>query len=307
MDIIVNSFFAMLEILPIYLIASLGGFLSQRVGVYDISIEGNMTVASVLGLIGYHMSGSPWVGLLLAIAGGAIFGIILSTFTVDFNLNNIITGFGLWYMGMGMASFLYKLFVPSNQTTEKFRSLAELIGFQAAEETAVTRLLDLDIIFYLSLVLVVIIWFIIYKTKWGILMRAIGENPAVVDAAGSNIFRIKRISIVIGTSLVAIAGAYLAIDFLQGFTQGMVAGRGWIAFSIIIFARWKPINIMYGCLIFAGINGLQLRLQTIGINIHSALLTATPYIATIVVLSLIMTRAGGARMPSALGKPYHRE
>ena len=95
--------------------------------------------------------------------------------------------------------------------------------------------------------------------------------------------------------------------FLQGYTQGMVSGRGWIAFTIVIFARWRPINVFWGCLLFAGINGLQIRLQVIGVHLPSDLLTALPYVATLIVLAIIMSRTGKSRIPSALGSPYFRE
>ncbi len=304
-DLLVNLFFATLTILPIYLIASLGGYLSQQVGVYDISMEGSMTLGCSMGMIGFFISNSPWVGLLFGMLGGLIFGIILSTLAVRFNLNQIVIGFGLWFLGMGTASFLYKLYIPFDQSTVGFASLASLFGIENPRGLA--RFLELDIIFYLSIVLLLIIRFIIDRTKLGVLIRATGENPAVVDAAGKNIFRIRRLTVIAGASLVGIAGAYLSVDFLQGYTQGMVSGRGWIAFTIVIFARWRPINVFWGCLFFAGINGLQIRLQVIGVHLPSDLLTALPYVATLIVLAIIMSRTGKSRIPSALGSPYFRE
>jgi ABC-type uncharacterized transport system permease subunit len=306
LDLIVNLIFATLNILPIYLIASLGGFLSQRVGVYDISMEGNMTFAAVMGIIGFFMADSPWMGLLMGFLSGAFFGLILATLAVKFNLDQIVIGFGLWFLGLGLASFFYKLYVPSDQHTEGFPTLAQLVGYKG-ELTGFARFLELDIIFYLSIILLIVVSVIIYRTRLGLQMRATGENPSAADAAGVNIFRIRYFTILVGAGLVGVAGAYLAVAFLQGFTSGMVAGRGWIAFSIIIFGRWRPSNIFWGCLLFAGINGLQVRLQTIGVTIPSDLLTMAPYIVTIIALIIIMSRTGRSRIPSALGIPYYRE
>jgi len=307
LDLIINLFFSIINILPIYLIASLGGYLSQRVGVYDVSMEGNMTLGCVLGIIGYVLTKSPWVGMLFGFLGGCAVGLILATFTTKLNLNQIITGFGLWFFCTGLSSFLYKIYVPSDQLTKAFPTLAELFGFHG-ELNGLLRFLELDIIFYLSILLLLSVSFVVYHTKLGIFMRAVGENPDVVDAAGINVFKIRYFSILIGTGVVGLAGSYLSIDFLQGYTHGMVAGRGWIAFAIIIFSKWKPLNILWGCLLFAGVNGLQIRFQTIGIQLSSEFLTALPYIVTIVVLAMTMRGGKNSRMaPSALGKPYFRE
>jgi ABC-type uncharacterized transport system permease subunit len=305
-DLIINLVFATLNIMPIYLIASLGGYLSQRVGVYDISMEGNMTLGAVLGIIGYFLADSPWIGLLLGFCGGASFGLILATLSVRFNLDQIVIGFGLWFMGLGLSHFLYKLYVPFDQATTGFSPLGSAFGFET-ELTGLWRFLELDIVFYLSIILLLAVSFIVYRTRFGLYMRAVGENPASADAAGIRIFSIRFLTVTVGAGLVGIAGAYLAVDFLQGFTLGMVAGRGWIAFSIVIFARWIPSHILWGCLLFAGIYGLQIRLQTIGVTLPSELLTALPYIATVVALVVIMSRTGKTRIPSALGMPYLRE
>jgi simple sugar transport system permease protein len=306
LDLFVNLFFSTLNILPIYLIAALGGYLSQRVGVYDISMEGNMTLGAVLGIIGFWFAESPWTGLLLGFCGGIAFGLILATLAVRYNLNQIVIGFGLWFVGLGFSSFFYKLYVPFEQSTMGFPPVGKWFGL-GEQFTGASRFLELDIIFYLTLVLLAAISFLIYRTKLGLYMRAVGENPAAADAAGIKLFTIRYLTVTVGGGLVGIAGAYLAVDFLQGFTLGLVAGRGWIAFSIIIFARWIPSNILWGCLLFAGINGLQIRLQTIGVTLPSELLTALPYITTLIVLVIIMSQTGKTRIPSALGMPYHRE
>jgi ABC-type uncharacterized transport system permease subunit len=305
-ELVLNLLFSTLGILPIYLIAALGGYLSQRVGVYDISMEGNMTLGCALGMIGFFLTNSPWMGLLFGFGGGLVFGLILSTLSIRFNLDQIVIGFGLWFVGLGLASFLYKLYIPFDQSTTGFRSLAEIFGY-AGPLRGLALTLDLDVIFFLSVALLLLVSFIIYRTRLGFFMRAAGENPAVVDAAGMDLFAIRQVSVVLGAALVGVAGSYLAVDFLQGYTQGMVAGRGWIAFIIIIFARWKPANIFWGCLLFAGINGLQIRLQVIGVRVPSEFLTALPYVVTLVVLVLIMSRSGKSRIPSALGQPYYRE
>ncbi len=306
LNLIGNLLFSTLNILPIYLIASLGGFLSQRVGVYDISMEGNMTLGCSLGIIGFFLTESPWMGLLFGFAGGFGFGLILSTLAVKFNLDQIVIGFGLWFLGIGLSSFFYKLYVPFDQATRGFPPISQALGFQGNLKGP-GLIFDLDIIFYLSIILMLAIYFILYRTRLGLFMRATGENPAVVDAAGKDIFAIRLITVQIGASLVGVAGAYLAVDFLQGYTTGMVAGRGWIAFASVIFSRWKPSNILWGCLLFAGINGLQIRLQVIGLHVPSELLTALPYIMTLITLVIIMSKTGKSRMPSALGAPYFRE
>jgi ABC-type uncharacterized transport system permease subunit len=305
-DLLLNLFFSTLNILPIYLIAALGGFLSQRVGIYDISMEGNMTLGCALGMIGFFLTKSPWIGLLFGFAGGLIFGLILSTLAIRFNLDQIVIGFGLWFVGLGLASFLYKLYIPFDQSTVGFKSLAGILGIPGPLR-GFGLFFELDMIFFLSIAALAAVSFFLYRTRPGSFMRAAGENPAVVDAAGVDLFLLRQLSVVLGAGLVGTAGSYLAVDVLQGYSQGMVAGRGWIAFIIIFFARWRPANIFLGCLLFAGINGLQIRLQVIGVRLPSEFLTALPYIVTLIVLVLIMGRSGKSRFPSALGQPYYRE
>jgi general nucleoside transport system permease protein len=306
LDMIVELLFSTLNILPIFLIAALGGYLSQRVGVYDVSMEGNMTLGCSLGMIGFFLTNSPWFGMLFGFLGGAVFGAILSTFAVRFNLDQIVVGFGLWFVGQGLASFLYKVCIPFDQSTVGFDSIAAKLGLMG-RGGILAEILNLDVIFFLSIALLIAIVLLVNRTRLGLFMRAAGENPVVVDAAGADLYAIRQVSVTLGAALVGSAGAYLAVDFLQGFSQGMVAGRGWIAFVIIIFARWKPVNIFWGCLLFAGINGLQVRLQVLGVQIPSDLLTALPYVVTLVVLVFIMARTGKSRIPSSLGVPYYRE
>jgi ABC-type uncharacterized transport system permease subunit len=306
MELIWNLILSTFDILPIYLIAALGGYLSQRVGVYDVSMEGNMTLSALLGLLGFYLTGSPWLGLAFGFAGGMVFGLILGSLAVRWNLNQIVLGFGLWYVGMGLAGTLFKLYLPQNFTSTGFPSLAEVIGISGPFE-GIARLLDLNIIFYLSILLVIVLNVITYQTKLGVYMRAAGENPAAVDAAGINLFRLRFFAVLVGTGIVGVAGALLSVHFLQGFTQNMVAGRGWIAFAIVIFGRWRPVGITLGCLLFAGIFALQIRLQTMGVALPSELMTALPYIATLLMLTIIMSQSRSFKMPSALGLPYYRE
>lgn len=306
LDMLLELFFSTLNILPIYLIAALGGYLSQRVGVYDISMEGNMTLGCTLGLIGFFLTGSPWVGLLFGFLGGVAFGVILSTAAVRFKLDQIVVGFGLWYLGIGLASFLFKALIPEDESSNGFGGIGEALGLEG-QSGILGDFLNLDAIFFIAMALLIAIIFIINRTRLGLFMRAAGENPSVVDAAGARLSAIRQISVTVGAGLVGIAGAYLAVDVLQGFTQGMVAGRGWIAFMIIIFARWKPLNILWGCLLFAGINGLQIRLQVLGVEVPADLLSALPYVVTLIALVVIMSQAGKSRYPSALGTSYYRE
>ena len=305
-NLIINTIFGALTMLPIYLIASLGGYLSPQVGIYDVSMEGNMTLGCILGIIGCYTTNSPFVGLLMGFMGGYLFGIILSVLAVKYNLEQLVIGFGLWFVGIGFSNFLYNVYIHEEKALPTFPPIAKYLGVNK-ELSGFARFLELDIVFYFSVVLLVAIIIIINKTKLGVWMRAAGEAPNVVDAAGINIFRLRLLTVQLGCALVGTAGAYLAIAFLQGFTTGMVGGRGWIAWAIVIFSRWKPLNLLWGCLLFAGINGLQMRLQTIGVNLPYQLMTAFPYIATLLALSIVMYRTGKSGIPSALGVPYFRE
>ncbi|MDI6915668.1 MAG: ABC transporter permease, partial [Desulfitobacteriaceae bacterium] len=165
-----------------------------------------------------------------------------------------------------------------------------------------------DILVYLSFVLVIILFFYLYRTRPGLNLRALGENPAAVDALGLNVFALKYIYVVIGGMLSGIGGAYLSLAYAPSWLENMTAGRGWIAVALVIFALWNPVRAMLGAYLFGGIDSLGFRLQVVGVGISPFILDMLPYLFTVLVLVFVVARhKGRLTAPGALGLPYDRE
>jgi len=157
---------------------------------------------------------------------------------------------------------------------------------------------------YIAIAIVPVVWFIIFRTNYGLQIRSVGDNPEATDAAGINVYRLRTSALVIGGALMAVGGAFLSIAQLGKFTFGIIEGRGWVCIALIIFGNWQPIKVLWGALLFGGVQALQSRLQLTGIKLPYELFLALPYIVTILALTL----AGrNANYPAAMLKPYKRE
>lgn len=284
---------AVLSFFPIIGLAALGGLLSQKSGVYNIAIEGIMAFGTFSGIFAYFYWQSLWLSLLFGFFCGTIFGMLLSILSVRFKLNQIVIGFAIWFLAEGLAGFLYFVLVPMGVTVpERFGDI----------------FLSLDPIFYLTIGLFVFFFIFFRWTKQGLAVLVAGESPGVADAAGINVYRIRWICNIIGAGLMGVAGSYLAVHILQGFTYQMVAGYGWVAFAIIMFGRWSPIGVLLSSLLFASLIGIQTRLQVAGIIfIPPEFMVVLPHIAVIIALTLVGILGKKSGMPSALGVPYERE
>lgn len=284
---------AVLSYLPVIGLAALGGLLSQKSGVYNIGIEGILAFGTFSGIFAYFLWQSLWISLLFGFFSGTVFGALLSILSVHFKLNQIVIGFAIWFLAEGLAGFLYFVLVPS--------------GFSVPERFG-EIFLSLDSIFYLTIGLFVFFVIFFRWTKQGLAVTVTGESPEVADAAGINVYKIRWICNIIGAGLIGVAGSYLAIHILQGFTYKMVAGYGWVAFAIVIFGRWSPIGVLLSSLFFTALMGIQTRLQVAGIIFMPAeFMVVMPYIGVIIALTLVGILGKKSGMPSALGVPYERE
>ncbi|MBA7623158.1 hypothetical protein ES703_30551 [subsurface metagenome] len=284
---------AVLSFFPIIGLAALGGLLSQKSGVYNIAIEGIMAFGTFSGIFAYFYWQSLWLSLLFGFFCGTIFGALLSILSVRFKLNQIVIGFAIWFLAEGLAGFLYFVLVPGGvKVPERFGDI----------------FLSLDPIFYLTIGLFMFFFIFFRWTKQGLAVKVAGESPEVADAAGINVYKIRWICNLIGAGLMGVAGSYLAVHILQGFTYQMVAGYGWVAFAIIMFGRWSPIGVLLSSLLFASLIGIQTRLQVAGIIfIPPEFMVVLPHIAVIIALTLVGIFGKKSGMPSALGVPYERE
>jgi general nucleoside transport system permease protein len=285
-----SSLIAILAMTPVFSLAAFGELLDQRSGVYNLGIEGIMSVGAAMSVVGAFLGLNSWGCILLGTISVLPFGALLGVLSERYKLNQLVVGFGLWLSGLGLAGSIYSvLLAPHRIIIEKLEPI----------------LFDLDPIFYLSIALVLFLMFFFSRTKLGLVITAVGQNPKVADSAGINVERVRITCTTIGSGLMGLAGAYLAIDILQGFTYGIVAGYGWIAFALVIFGRWKPSYVFLGSLLFVGITGIATRLQILGLaTIPSNFVVVLPHIGVLVVLTLAMKFARDAGVPGSLGQPY---
>jgi simple sugar transport system permease protein len=223
---------------------------------------------------------------------GALFGMLLSLLSERFKLNQIVIGFGLWFLASGLAGSVYAMILAPQEIVIK--------PIDAV-------LFSLDPVFYLSIAIFVCLMFFFSKTRPGLAVKAVGENPRAAETAGIDVGRTRWICNMIGSGLIGLAGAYLAIDVLQGFTYTMVSGYGWIAFALVIFGRWETHYVFLGSFVFTATTAIATRLGILGIQIlPPSYVVYLPHIAVIVGLTLAMILGKKMGMPAALGQPYER-
>ena len=302
---LVNLIGATLRVSTPILLAAIGETYSERAGILNLGIEGTMFFGAFVGFYAADASGSLWVGFLAAILAGILCGLLMALLTVTLGVNQHVSGLGITLLLTGLALFAFRLQYGGRSTPPRITPFVQVSPFRNIPYlNTVTQQYLLTYITFL--VIIPLAWWLLYRTDFGLKVRAVGENPEAVDAAGVNVFLIRYIVLALGGGLMAAGGAFLSLAQLGAFSHGIVAGRGWVAIAIVIFGNWDPIRVMLGALIFGGTFALQLRLQAMGLQLPIPYETflALPYIVTIIALVL----AGrNASYPAALLKPYHRE
>ncbi|MBN1230249.1 MAG: ABC transporter permease [Anaerolineales bacterium] len=300
-----NLIGATLRVSTPILLAAVGETYSERAGVLNLGIEGIMFLGAFTGFYFADITGSLWLGLLLAILSGMLMGLLMALLAVTFSLNQHVSGLGITLLCSGLALFFFRLVYGGSTVPPSIDPFQQLKIFDGIPylETIFGQYLLTYITF---LVIIPLAWWLLYRTSFGMNIRAAGENPEAVDAAGVNVFRVRYSAIIIGGGLMAAGGAFLSLATLGAFTHGIINGRGWVAIAVVIFGNWNPVKAMWGALIFGGADALQLRLQAMGLQlpVPYEVFLALPYVVTIIALVL----AGrNASYPAALLKPYKRE
>lgn len=287
------------------LYASLGELITERAGILNLGVEGIMLTGAVSGFICAYNTANPWMGVLVAAGVGMLVALIHAFLTITLRANQVVSGLAITLFGTGLSSFIGKAYVGK-------------ILPQSFKPFAIPGLADIpyigqiifkhDALVYLSYILVLAIYWYIYKTTPGLKMRALGENPAAADAMGINVFALRYMYVLIGGALCGIAGAYLSLAYAPSWLENMTAGRGWIAVALVIFALWNPVRALIGAYLFGGIDALGFHLQVIGVPISVFFLNMLPYIFTILVLVIVLVlKKGRIASPAALGVAYNRE
>ncbi|HEY4692428.1 MAG TPA: ABC transporter permease [Bellilinea sp.] len=302
---IVNLIGATLRVATPILLAAIGETYSERAGVLNLGIEGTMLFGAFIGFFVADQSSSLWLGFVVAILSGVIFGLLMALMTVTLGVNQHVSGLGITMLCTGLALFAFRLNYGGRSVPPSIESFKQLAPFKNIPW--LNTITEQYLLTYITfLVIVPLAWWLLYRTSFGLKIRSVGENPEAADAAGVNVYAVRYAALAIGGGLMAAGGAFLALAQVGSFTHAIISGRGWVAIAIVIFGNWNPVRAMWGALIFGGTSALQLRLQTMGLQLPIPYETflALPYIVTIIALVL----AGrNASYPAALLKPYRRE
>ena len=285
-------------------LTALGGVVSERSGVINIGLEGMMVIGAFAGAaVGYY-SGSPWIGFLAAgVAGGAL-ALLHALASITFKANQTISGVALNFIGQGLALFLCRLFFDGATMSKPVpKQMPKLMGLLGLQPEGALRNFDVDITFVIALALTAVIWFVLYHTKWGLRLRAVGEHPAAADSLGINVYAVRYAAVIISGVLAGFGGAAQSLAVVSLFTPTVISGQGFIAMAAVIFGKWTPHGAFFACLIFAFAQALVVMLGGGTSSISPQLLSMLPYVLTILVLVLFV---GKAVAPKANGVPYEK-
>ena len=286
------------------LYAAVGEVFSEKAGIINIGLEGVMLIGAFSAYAVAFESGSLWLGLLAAIIAGILSGLLFALFTITIKANQIVVGAAFNMIGMGITGFLYRTMYSVSATPLNLKTFPAIeIPFLSSIPFFGEVLFKHNIMVYGTLLVVPLATFVLYKTAFGLSIRAVGEHPKAADTVGVNVFRIRYVSVMIGTAMAAIGGAFLVLAYADQFVEGVVSGRGFIALAVVVFGRWKPWGTLWSSLLFGVFYALQLRIQAMpDVNIPYQFLQTLPYLATILVL--IGFNKSRVKSPKTLGVPY---
>jgi simple sugar transport system permease protein len=285
-------------------LATTGEIYSERSGVLNLGVEGMMVMGAVTAYIITFLTKNAWLGLFISIIIGALFSLIHAFIAISLKGNQVISGLALTLLGLGISAVWGKAYVGTTIRNISFSPLK--IPILGDIPIIGKGIFTQDPIVYIAIISSVFLWFILFKTKYGLVIRAVGENPIAADTMGINVYMIRYICVMIGGIFAGMAGAHLSIAYLNSWVEGITLGRGWIAVGLTIFAFWNPLRAIVGAYIFGLIEILQFTLQPYGIN--PSILTMFPYIFTIFFLLIgsgerLRKRIGA---PASLSVPYTR-
>lgn len=302
LDLFSNILYAMVRCGTPLLLVALGELVCEKTGVLNLGQEGMMLFGAVIGFIVAFSTGSLWLGVLLACLAGMLLAALFALVALGCQANQVATGLALTIFGIGLSAFVGSAWVGKPLTG--FEPLAipllsdiPLIGHM---------LFNQDVLVYLSFALFALIAWALLKSRLGLILQAVGENPNAASAMGLPVMRVRTLAVLFGGAMAGMAGAYLSLAYTPMWAQNMSAGRGWIALALVVFASWRVLRVLLGAYLFGLASILHLVAQGIGISIPANLLAMLPYVATIVVLVLLSRDAVRTRLyaPVSLGQPW---
>jgi general nucleoside transport system permease protein len=282
---------------------AMGGIFSERSGIINIGLEGMMLTGAFMGMLVTFSTGNPWIGLFGALLSGGAMGLIHAVASVRYKVDQVVSGTAINIFAVGFTVFMLRIVFDVAGTSPA------VSGIRTVSLPLVRRIPVIGEIIgnqnpmvYMALLLVVLVHIFLFRTVWGLRLRAVGEHPKAADTVGINVFLTRYLAVVTSGALAGLGGAYLSIAHLSRFGDGMTAGRGFIALAAMIFGKWTPFGALGASLLFGFADAVQMRLQEVGIPRH--FVQMIPYILTMIALAGFI---GRATPPASLGKPYVKE
>jgi len=287
------------------LFGTVGEIYAERSGVLNLGVEGMMAIGALIAFMTSFYTGNIGLAIAFAMIAGGLLSLIHAFLSTSMRANQIVSGLAITILGLGLSGFLGKPMIGMTAP----RLAAFPIPILADVPIIGPILFSQDVLVYTSILSALVLWFVLFKTRPGLNARSVGENPAMADSLGLNVYLIRYVCVLLGGVMAGLAGAYLSLMYTPLWIEGMTAGRGWIVIALTIFATWNPLRALLGAYLFGGVYALQFRLQAIGIATQTPqFLLMLPYITAIVGLVLISLEAVKRRIgvPAALGLPYVR-
>lgn len=307
MDVLLANIFSLAFIAQVvrisipYILAAMGGVFSERSGVNNIALEGIMLVGAFICVLVTHQTGSPIYGVFAGIIGGMLTSLLHAIMAIRFKVNQIISGVAINMLAVGVTKFFLKIFFGSSSNSSRVESVPNFnfISGSSSFADTINQTIGNPLII-LTLLIVIFSHIIIFKTVFGLRLRAVGENPQASDTLGIKVNPMRYVAVLISGALAGLAGVWLAMDQHQ-FTDGMSNGRGFIAIAAIIFGKWNPIGASVACLLFGAAEAIQITLQSTGANIPTQFVQMIPYVLTMIALAGFI---GKSKAPASLGEAY---
>ncbi|MBQ6143831.1 MAG: ABC transporter permease [Clostridia bacterium] len=284
-------------------LAAIGGVISERSGITNIGIEGMMSIGALTGAAVGYFTQNPWLGLICAGIAGGLLALLHAVASISCRADQTVSGLAINLIGPGLAMFLSRYFFSGATMTlpvpVKLPKVVDPIYFQNTPFSS----LSIDASVVIALIVVLVTYFVLYQTKWGLRIRAMGEHPAAVDTLGVSVYKSRYTCVIISGILAGLGGGTVTLAIISQFTPTAISGQGFIALAAVIFGKWRPIGAYLACLLFGFSQALVILLGGGSIQIPSTLLAMIPYILTIAVLILFVGRSSA---PKAAGVPYKK-
>jgi simple sugar transport system permease protein len=281
------------------MLAAIGELVVERAGVLNLGVEGMMITGAIFGFAIAVETGSPWLGFAGAAAGGALLSLLFVLLTQVALANQVASGLALTLFGLGFSALMGQGYVGIKPPQIGKLDIPVLSDLPVIGKILFSH----DPVLYLGIAIVAAVWFLLNRTRAGLILRAVGENHDAAHALGYKVVRIRIMAIMFGGACAGLGGAYISMVRVPQWTEGMTAGAGWIALALVVFASWKPWRVLLGAWLFGGITVLQLNLQAAGVAIPVEYLAMSPYLITILVL--VILSADKTSAPASLGRNFH--